>query len=128
MPEFQSAYLASTTARYRRAVGWTLAFGFHSRRALAMMFDLSLFRGLSNEQGAVLATALEAVPRSGDPADTELRCLRVFAERRADMDPDPLVRFHLRTMAEGQAAFLGYVLDLAAFDVTLDPIPPSDLP
>lgn len=75
MPEFQSAYLAATTARCRRAACWTLAFRFHSRRALAKMFDVTPFRGLSNEQGTVLATALDAVPRSSDPANTELRRL-----------------------------------------------------
>lgn len=52
----------------------------------------------------------------------------MFADKRADIDPCPLVRFHLRTMAEAEAAFLGYVLNLAAFGVTLAPIPPSDLP
>lgn len=122
MPEFQSAYLGSTTIRYRRAAAWAETYGFHSQRGLALMFDLALFRGLSGEQEGTLANAMSAADLRGRGKAAELRRLRLFTSTRADMDADPLLRFHLTTIAEGHAAFLGYNLDLAAFGITLDPV------
>ena len=122
MPEFQSAYLGSTTLRYRQAVAWAETYGFRSRRGLALMFDLALFRGLSSGQMAVLAKAMNAAGLLGSGKAAELRRLRAFADTRAAMDADPLLRFHLTAIAEGRAAFLGYALDLAEFGITLDPV------
>lgn len=128
MPEFQSAYLGSTTTRYRRAAAWAETYGFRSRRGLALMFDLALFRGLSNEQAAVLAKAMSAKDLLGSGEAAELRRLQAFADTRAEMEADPLLRFHLTAIAEGRAPFLGYALDLAEFGITLDPVMPSDWP
>ena len=128
MPEFQGAYLGSTTTRYRRAAGWMATYGLRSRRGLAMMFDLALFSGISGEQAAVLATAMSAKDLLGSGTAAELLRLRTFARLRSDMDADPLLRFHLTTIAEGRAPYFGYALDLAAFGVTLDPVEPGDLP
>jgi len=128
MPEFQAAYIGSTTIRYRRAAAWAETYGFRSRRGLALMFDLALFHGLSNEQKAVLAKAMNAADLRGSGEMVELRRLQAFADTLADMDADPLLRFHLTTIAEGRALFLGYALDLAEFGITLDPVMPGDVP
>ena len=121
-PEFQSAYLASTTTRYQRAAGWAVAYGFESRRGLAMMFDLALFRGMSADQEVALTAIMRSPALLGSDTTSELRRLRAFADARSGMEPDPQLRFHLATFAEGRADFLGYDLDLAAFGITLEPI------
>ena len=122
MPEFQSVYLESTIMRYRRAAAWAERYSLRSRRGLALMFDLALFRGISSEQETVLTDAMHAADLQGSSAATELRRLRTFASARSDMEPNALLRFHLTTIAEGYTPFLGYALDLAAFGITLDPV------
>ena len=49
---------------------------------------------------------------SGSGDASELRRLRAFADARSGMEPDPHLRFHLATIAEGRADFLGYDLIL----------------
>ncbi len=128
MPEFQSAYLESTTVRYRRAVAWAGYYGFRSQRGVAMMFDLALFRGIPSEKQAALVDAVNATGVQGDGETAELSRLRAFASARSDMEPNALLRFHLTTIAEGSTPFLGYALDLADFGITLDPAGTNVLP
>ena len=122
MPEFQAAYLGSTTTRYERGVRWAKDYGFQSRRGLAMMFDLSLFRGISADQEAALMAIMRSPDLMGDGDAPELRRLHAFAEARDGMEADLQLRFHLATIAAGRADFLGYALDLAAFGTTLEPV------
>ena len=120
LPEFQTAYVESTNQRFHTAVEWAHRFGLRSSRGLAMMFDLSLYRGIAPADMEPLAAAADGAAAGKHGTAAELARLQAIAAARIAIEPnDALLRFHLQAIAAGGAVFDGATIDFAALGISL---------
>ena len=103
--EFQTVQVEAAGWIYEDALAWCRAYGIHSERAVALMFDIRVQNGsIADTTHAQIERDFATLDTGGDAESLEVARLRVIANRRAEAaDPRWVedVRLRKLTIANG---------------------------
>ena len=126
-PEFQAIQVRQARYFYGRALELCSAYGLHTERGAALMFDILVQNGsISPLVRAQIEKDFSALPAGDDSPQAEVARLRIIANRRAAAcRPDYIedVRQRKLTIAEGKGVVHGIPYDLEQqFGLRLTPL------
>jgi hypothetical protein len=116
-PEFQAIEVKGAATYYGRGVKLCTDYGLWTERGRALMFDISVQNGsIPDKVRALIVADFGKLPQSLSAEETELRKMRIVANRRAEA-ANPIfvedVRRRKLCIAEGKGVVHGINYDLA---------------